>query len=323
MKKTLGTALAAITALSALLLSACTEEPGTAIMTAEHTETPEFTETPELTDGVSALQELTAEETTDAASGTEEKKSPLPDLSKPYTAEGVKILSFKCPDKNYVTAQGCCFDGECWVVAFNRFDKNGEECTLLCKFDKSGNLIKTSDGPLYLEHANNITYLPDKNAYYVTSCQGTVSECWNGYSTVDKDSLQITEKGRLEQPFFAMGYCPQRNAYASGRWAGETLDFWDGERNHVSSKNVTPPGTLSQGVFAAEDAVWFVRSSRNGHQQEFRIYDWDGELISSIPLHLKNDAESESVNIIDGVVYVTSNEGRRAYLYRVDFKTEE
>lgn len=43
----------------------------------------------------------------------------------------------------------------------------------------------------------------------------------------------------------------------------------------------------------------------------------------AIPLYLKNDTESESVNIIDGVVYVTSNAGRRAYLYRVDFSAEE
>jgi hypothetical protein len=243
----------------------------------------------------------------------------LPDLSKPLTAEGIRILTFKCPENDYTTAQGCCYDGENWVVAFNKFDQRGEECTLLCKFDKNGKLLKTSDGPLYLEHANNITYIPERFAYFVTSCQGTLSECWNGYSIVDRDSLTLIEKGTLKKPFFAMSYCPERDAYASARWSGETLDFWDGELNHTLTKSVDPPGTLSQGVFAAKDGVWFVRSSRNGYKQEFRVYDWEGELIAAIPLHLKNDAESESVNIINGEFFVTSNAGRRAYLYRVQF----
>ena len=241
------------------------------------------------------------------------------DLTDMYTAEGIKILTFKCPDKSYTTAQGCCFDGVNWVVAFNRFDENGEECTLLCKFDRNGKLIRTSDGPLYLEHANNITYLPEKKAYFVTSCQGTLTECWNGYSLVARDSLKVIDKGRLDAPFFAMGYCPGRNAYASGRWAGETLDFWDGKPDLVKTVDVKAPGTLSQGMFAAEDYVWFVRSSKNGFHQEFRIYDWEGELVNSILLYLEGDAESESVNIIDGEVYVTSNSGNEAPLYRVKF----
>jgi hypothetical protein len=114
-----------------------------------------------------------------------------------------------------------------------------------------------------------------------------------------------------------MSYCPERNAYASGRWRGETLDFWNGDLEITLTENVKVPGTLSQGVFATEDYVWFVRSSQNGYHQEFRVYDWNGELVAEIPLTLKGDAESESVNIIDGVVYVTSNAGRRAYLYRV------
>ncbi len=259
---------------------------------------------------------------TETAAETEKRELTL-DFSKKLTAAGTKILTFKCPENDYVTAQGCCFDGENWVAAFNKFDKNGEECTLLCKFDKNGALIKTSDGPLYLEHANNITYIPEKSAYFVTSCQGTVRECWNGYSLVDRDTLAVTEKGNLPAPFFAMSYCPERNAYASGRWRGETLDFWNGDLEITLTKNVKVPGTLSQGVFAAEDYVWFVRSSQNGYHQEFRVYDWDGELVAEIPLTLKGDAESESVNIIDGVVYVTSNAGRRAYLYRVEFSEAE
>ncbi|MBO4423200.1 MAG: hypothetical protein J5879_07160 [Clostridia bacterium] len=280
------------------------------------------------TDGVTTPEPVTSETeteetvTTEEAVTTEQKRLEL-DFTKPLTAQGKRIHSLKCSENNYVTAQGCCFDGECWVVAFNRFDKNGEECTLLCKYDVNGKLVKTSDGPIYLEHANNITYLPQRRAYYVTSCQGTVSECWNGYSIVDRDTLEVIEKGTLEQPFFAMSYCPERDAFASARWGGETLDFWDGKLGHLAEKSVDPPGTLSQGVFADTEYVWFVRSSQNGYQQEFRVYDWDGELVTTIPLHLKNDAESESVNIIDGVVYVTSNAGRIAHLYRVEFSEAE
>lgn len=255
-----------------------------------------------------------------SAAGCNRENYRIPaDLAGGYTASGKKLFDFVCPDNAYTTAQGCCFDGDNWVVAFNRFDVTGEECTLLCKFDTKGNFVQCSNSPLYMEHANNITFLPLRNAYYVTSCQGTKTECWNGYTLVDKDALKIIEKGRLEQPFFAMGYCPDRQQFASARWTGSTLDFWDSELNHLKARDVTPSGTLSQGVFAADNAVWFVRSSQNGFHQEFLIYDWNGELIASIPLDLENDVESEAVNIVDGVVYVTSNGGNRASLFKVSF----
>ena len=35
---------------------------------------------------------------------------------------------------------------------------------------------------------------------------------------------------------------------------GSTLDFWDSELNHLKARDVTPSGTLSQGVFAADNA---------------------------------------------------------------------
>ena len=242
------------------------------------------------------------------------------DLSLGYRAAGIKLFDFVCPDGKYTTAQGCCFDGDNWVVAFNRFDVRGEECTLLCKFDAKGNFVQQSNSDLYMEHANNITFVPERNAYYVTSCQGTLAECWNGYTLVDRDTLKIIEKGRLEQPFFAMAYCPERQEYASARWTGSTLDFWDAGLNHIKGRDVTPSGTLSQGVFAANNAVWFVRSSQNGFHQEFLVYDWEGELIAAIPLDLENDVESEAVAIVNGEVYVTSNGGSRAGLFKVSFR---
>ena len=70
--------------------------------------------------------EFLTEETTETVTETEAPPRFELDYTKPLTAEGVRILTFKCPEKDYVTAQGCCFDGENWVVAFNKFDKNGE-----------------------------------------------------------------------------------------------------------------------------------------------------------------------------------------------------
>ncbi|MBO4363623.1 MAG: hypothetical protein J6T65_01260 [Clostridia bacterium] len=241
------------------------------------------------------------------------------DLDGGYAATGEKLFDFVCPDETFTAAQGCCFDGRNWVVAFNKFEVSGEECTTLCKFDKNGRFVKQS-AVLYLEHANNITYIPEKHAYLVTSCQGTWKECWDGYTLVDRESLEILKKENLGTPFFAMGYCQERKQFASARWDGSTLDFWDRDLVHLSVYAVTPSGTLSQGVFAAPGAVWFVRSSQNGFHQEFLLYDWEGALITSIPLDLENDVESESVNIVGGTVYVTSNGGNRAGLFKVSFE---
>lgn len=110
--------------------------------------------------------------------------------------------------------------------------------------------------------------------------------------------------------------------YASGEWAGGTLDIWDGELYLLKSVSVEQPGSLSQGVFCDNEYIYFVRSSQNGYQAEIRIYDYDCNLKWAIPLEVGEGVEPENINIVKGKTYVMGNDwtNRCGAVYVLDFE---
>ena len=173
--------------------------------------------------------------------------------------------------------------------------------------NKNGELLRQSD-PLKLDHANNITYNPDIDRLVISHCQSP-DDHYNRCSFVDPKTLTITDTMDKSQPFFSMAYSSEKKQYASARWSGETLDFWDKDMNHLMAKDVKMPETLSQGVFCDGKGVYFVRSSLNGHKSEILIYDWNGELKHTVMLALPAAFEPESINIADGTTYVMADDG--------------
>ena len=219
-----------------------------------------------------------------------------------YTASAEKLFTFRSSDPEYYTVQGGYFNGEYFYVAEILHGADGHEKVRILELDIDGELLRESD-PLLLDHANNISYVPKWDSLLVTHCQAP--EGHNArYSLVDPETFEITETDDLEYPFFAMAYCPSNDRFASGEWSGQTLDVWDGDMNPLLHRDVEYPGSLSQGVFANAEGIWFVRSSRNGYPAEIRVYDWDLNLLHEIPLKLSGNIEPESINIVDGEIYV-------------------
>ena len=233
---------------------------------------------------------------------TVETEKPLLRPDTAYTAEAEKLFTFRSSDPEYYTVQGGYFNGEFFYVAVIRRDAGGHEKVRILELYADGEVLRESD-PLPLDHANNISYVPKWDALLITHCQAP--EGHNArFSLVDPITFDVLETDDLEYPFFAMAYCPENDRFASGEWAGQTLDVWDGDMKPLLHRDVEYPGSLSQGVFANAEGIWFVRSSQNGYPAEIRVYDWDLNLLHEIPLKLSGNIEPESINIVDGEIFV-------------------
>ena len=223
-----------------------------------------------------------------------------------YTAVPTLLFRFRSADPAFSVIQGGCYvDGE-YLIASVSTDEAGYQTARILRLDPAGNLLEESD-PLPLDHANEITYNPKTGSLLVTHCQSPDGHYYR-YSLVDPKTFEITKTEDLQWPFFAMAYSPERDQYASGEWSGGTLDYWDGELGHIRSEDVREPGSLSQGVFCDGWGVYFVRSAQNSYPSEFRIYDWEGNLMKSVPIVWDGNIEPETLCIIDGTVYVIAND---------------
>lgn len=234
---------------------------------------------------------------------------------KEYIGKYHLLTSFNIPDPEYRNCQGCFFDGKTFTACLTRYADDGGQVGKICLYDLNGKVIGESEGSIRIDHANNITYIPKINSYLVSHCQGLTQEQYYMYSLVDAKTLSITKTDILEKPFFSMAYSPETDMYASAEWDGQTIDIWDGNLKLIKSVDVEMPSSLSQGVFCDKDGIYFIRSSKNGSKSEIRIYDWDAALKRTIIMDTYN--ESESINIIDGFVFVTTCGGNA---YRISFE---
>ncbi|MBQ4289999.1 MAG: hypothetical protein II719_02275 [Clostridia bacterium] len=223
-----------------------------------------------------------------------------------YTAKPTLQFRFRSADPDFWAIQGGCHVGEQFLIAAVSKDEAGYQAARILRLDSDGNLLEESD-PLPLDHANEITYNPKIGSLLVTHCQSPDGHYYR-YSLVNPETFEITKTEDLEWPFFAMAYSPERDAYASAEWAGETLDYWDGELTHLRSSSVRKPGSLAQGVFCDAWGVYFVRSAQDTYGSEFRVYDWEGEFVKSVPIVWDGNIEPETLCIINGTVYVIAND---------------
>lgn len=230
-------------------------------------------------------------------------------------AEYRRLMSFKTPDSRYNNLQGGYYDGSQFVMCITKGSmREGNECGIIAKYDNSGNLLQMSDS-LSIEHGNNISYIPKTNSFIVSHCQPG----WNVYSMIDADTLRETSNGALERNFYSIAYSPAVDKYASGFAAGEMVHTWDGDLKLIDEFNVEKPASLSQGAFCDSKYIYFVRSYNSGDTwSEIRIYKWDGSLAFQIDLDEWDswDMEPESINIVDGHIYIMGEDEEFA-LYEI------
>ncbi len=244
----------------------------------------------------------------------------LADLQPETAYEGVATLQFDFFPAmvRFGNVQGGYFDGSRWIVAMTHMQNNVETVRLQV-LDPYGNTLALSD-ELPLDHANNITYHPGLDRLVVSHCQGAENASFYTYSLVDPHTMQITQTAAKEFPFFSMAYAPSVAQYASGRWGGETIDVCDAEMRLLHTFQVAQPKSLSQGVFADESGIYFVRSHTPQSGAELLVYTWQGALARRIPLDFYDGMEPESINIVNGQVYVMCDSGGYGHCYLITFR---
>lgn len=220
-----------------------------------------------------------------------------------YIGKSQKLFIIDPPDERRHLMQGNCYVDGYYYVVFYEAD-GSDAMNVILKIDKDGNCVAQSE-PLFIEHSNCVTYVPKWNALLVSHCQGVDKEAFSRYSLVDIETLQVIKTDVLSQPFFAMGYSPDRDMFASGEFSGEAIDIWNGDLKLSDRYQVLKPDSLSQGMWCDENSIWFVRSTTENHCAEIRIYDWDGELLHTIDLDL--EVEPEDITVTDGRILVCSN----------------
>lgn len=234
------------------------------------------------------------------------------------TAFPEELFTFKAANPDFHIIQGALFDGHTYFAAVNS-RKEGRESTKILVMDKNGKLLRESP-ELSLDHANCITYSPDKKLF-VTHCQ-SADKHFNRYSLVDPETFEILKTEDLEKPFFAMAYSEKAQKFGSGQWSGETLNVWDKNLNLLKNASVTRPASLSQGMCCTKDGLYFVRSEKNGAPTEIRHYDWETELVFTATVDIKSRIEVEDLSIVDGEAYVIAGDADRrcGVAYKMKFK---
>lgn len=225
--------------------------------------------------------------------------------NKTYTAKTVLAGSF-VPSPAGFAVQGSCFVNEELYTAVLYHGENNSERTRVFVTDLEGNILRVSE-EMDLQHANCLTYVEKENRILVSACQ----PLYNGYYKLDPTTLTITEQGTLPHPFFAMAYDAKTDRYASGRWAGETLDVWNGDLTHHLAKDVEKSNSTSQGLFCNEKELYFVRWNPN----EILRYDWNLNFLGRVHLSFDLDVEPEDINVINGKTYITCNFSGVVFVY--------
>ena len=265
----------------------------------------------------------TTKETTTTTT-TEPTSSPFnyPQKGKNYTAEATWQTCFLPPQQTHKKLQGSCYANGYWYVSFIK-DDNPESGVYIVKYDECFEPVAISE-PLALDHSNNLSYNPHTNQILVSHCQSGGRDRWAWYSFVDPDTLTVISTGELPNPFFSMAYSPEKKLYGSARWAGQTVDVWDKDLNHLRSFDVETPMTLSQGVFCDANYIWFVRSSTaQAPYSEIRLYDWDtGECVFVIPIDDLLGDEPESLHLVDDMLYILSDSGNFVDVFTVQLIEE-
>ena len=160
---------------------------------------------------------------------------------------------------------------------------------------------------LVLDHANDITYIPETNELYVVSCYVDSKRI----TVLDADTLEFKERKSRggSNGAYALEYNPLRGQFVSG--LGKTnMCIYDKDLNYVTyhqGKNTT---LVTQGICADDKYIYHVLYSTKSNTEEpdnvIFVYDWDGNFITKIPIGIKS-YEPENISLVGDTFYIACN----------------
>ena len=215
----------------------------------------------------------------------------------------------KNPQGGWIDPEGRFF----YQVFLNRDNESNEANNqdIIVKYDMiSHRVVKVSDA-LLLNHANDITWYPEKNCLAVVHNNPNRKKV----SLVDPDTLTLIETVNLNYTIYCMDYNAENDMFVIGISGGQNFmflkrNFKDVDRTIRIATPLTA-GYTTQGCASDANFIYFVLYNQN----VITVYDWSGNFVTLISFDV-GTIEPENISVVNDEIYVTCNSGGAA-VYRI------
>ena len=217
-----------------------------------------------------------------------------------YLADIPKTGSFRILQGGCVTQEHAYFA----MLSDENFNSYILSKCYIIKYDRHTMQELCRSEVMSLGHANDITYIPESNELYVVHCVN------RKVSILDADTLTVKRTDRLQRlDSYAISYNPSRDQFVSGI-ATAGMGFFDSELNVVGSAKELDTTLVTQGICSDDKYIYHIMYSTKTNTEEpmhmIFVRDWEGNLITSIPVGLK-DCEPENISLVGDTFYIAVN----------------
>lgn len=225
-------------------------------------------------------------------------------------AEHTDILHIPYPDPAFRGFQGGCSDGSRYyyqVLMHYELSDHTKDYSCIAKIDLEKKEVIKYSGILRLDHANDITYHPEKNILMITNN----SPNFTRITIVDPETLEIKGYEESPMPLYALEYNAKRNMYVAGISGKREFCFLDSALNPIGEKTYrTVPATdryTKQDICADDDLLYFILwDGKHKDMEDFQnlvaIYDWNGDYKGVLEFNVGVE-EPESISIVGGEIF--------------------
>ena len=183
--------------------------------------------------------------------------------------------------------------------------------TYVLKYERSTMKEVACSEPMKLDHANDITYIPETNELYV------VEHISSSLATVlDADTLAIKEEKQMKIACWGLEYNPLREQFVATRGIGKTI-IYDRNLETICDALFSKQNTdlVTQGICADDRYIYHILWNFNtleeyGGSEETAnviwVFDWAGNFITEIPTDIEN-LETENICLIGDTFIISGN----------------
>lgn len=214
--------------------------------------------------------------------------------------------------------QGGCVSGKyAWfaLVEWGKSFSDSDRRTIILKYDRESMTEVQRSEPLTLNHANDITYLPETNELYV------INGFRNCISVIDAVDLTLKDIKQIKYSNgYALDYCVEKETFVM---AVDKCDarYFDKELNKMTKYVFTEYTTLTtQGICSTENYIYHVLFSyQNKEEQDNMIWiaDWGGKIVAKLPLDV-GGFEPENISLVENTFYIGCNSGTGGAVYTAE-----
>lgn len=212
---------------------------------------------------------------------------------------------------NYKTMQGGCAIGEYGYYALINtvdFPESAVE-GIIVKYDLATGKEVGRSKSIVMDHANDITYVPETNELYVVSCYVDSRRI----NILDADTLEFKGRKSLtggSDGCYALEYNPLRQQFVSG-CGRVNMNIYDKNLEHVRFVPGKSTTLVTQGICADDKYIYHVLYSTKSNEKEpdhvIFVFDWEGNFVSNVRLTIPKAYEPENISLVGDTFYIACN----------------